>query len=59
MSFDDEHGNYHDFSSCSLNPFRAGRCLSTEGALPEKVVAARLNPFRAGRCLSTKKRLTN
>ena len=36
-----------------LNPFRAGRCLST---ILEKIalsVAMGLNPFRAGRCLST------
>ena len=37
----------------SLNPFRAGQCLST--AIPDEVFQAffRLNPFRTGQCLST------
>ena len=42
-----------------LNPFRAGRCLSTE--ILEFIATAffSLNPFRAGRCLSTVKRAEN
>ena len=38
----------------SLNPFRAGRCLSTATIFNYKATIVGLNPFRAGRCLSTK-----
>ena len=37
----------------SLNPFRAGRCLSTYRIGESKNILTCLNPFRAGRCLST------
>ena len=37
-----------------LNPFRAGRCLSTDYQNSKTTALRRLNPFRAGRCLSTK-----
>ena len=40
-------------SASRLNPFRAGRCLSTISRL-RTVKRTRLNPFRAGRCLSTR-----
>ena len=36
-----------------LNPFRAGRCLSTEWYFSGTLRTGGLNPFRAGRCLST------
>ena len=36
-----------------LNPFRAGRCLSTDSLLLGGQYHTSLNPFRAGRCLST------
>ena len=36
-----------------LNPFRAGRCLSTPKAQRLQEWYFCLNPFRAGRCLST------
>ena len=36
-----------------LNPFRAGRCLSTGKEKAQAIWDLRLNPFRAGRCLST------
>ena len=36
-----------------LNPFRAGRCLSTLADFDTLSNAVGLNPFRAGRCLST------
>ena len=39
--------------SIGLNPFRAGRCLSTYGAMKMIKLELCLNPFRAGRCLST------
>ena len=52
MSFDNE--NYSkDLAERCLNPFRAGRCLSTEELKKHLAVLTRLNPFRAGRCLST------
>ena len=35
-----------------LNPFRTGRCLSTEFETQAKALGC-LNPFRTGRCLST------
>ena len=37
-----------------LNPFRAGRCLSTWAYFERLADNKGLNPFRAGRCLSTK-----
>ena len=37
-----------------LNPFRAGRCLSTFSSIYHFSSRYCLNPFRAGRCLSTK-----
>ena len=37
----------------SLNPFRAGRCLSTRRQTSRLNDEEGLNPFRAGRCLST------
>ena len=37
----------------SLNPFRAGRCLSTN-QITSIFILPGLNPFRTGRCLSTK-----
>ena len=37
----------------SLNPFRTGRCLSTDEFLATIKERQRLNPFRTGRCLST------
>ena len=39
----------------SLNPFRAGRCLSTLTSRQLSLIINGLNPFRAGRCLSTQK----
>ena len=36
-----------------LNPFRAGRCLSTIAQDNVLLLLFGLNPFRAGRCLST------
>ena len=36
-----------------LNPFRAGRCLSTTMVFTILLTNNCLNPFRAGRCLST------
>ena len=45
--------------SKSLNPFRAGRCLSTLTQLQLSFQSVCLNPFRAGRCLSTVKRAEN
>ena len=39
-----------------LNPFRAGRCLSTLSKKSLWKIAKGLNPFRAGQCLSTKAR---
>ena len=39
--------------STSLNPFRAGRCLSTGSMVLSLLFVNSLNPFRAGRCLST------
>ena len=36
-----------------LNPFRAGRCLSTDRTAEKLQRLESLNPFRAGRCLST------
>ena len=40
-------------SFASLNPFRAGRCLSTDFKKEYLTDVQGLNPFRAGRCLST------
>ena len=37
----------------SLNPFRTGRCLSTDNFGETYTEIERLNPFRTGRCLST------
>ena len=51
MSFDRfERSRY--FNANRLNPFRAGRCLSTRFS-PLNKKSYCLNPFRAGRCLST------
>ena len=36
-----------------LNPFRTGRCFSTEAIERRSTEFARLNPFRTGRCFST------
>ena len=36
----------------SLNPFRTGRCLSTQ-LVDKSTPVGSLNPFRTGRCLST------
>ena len=41
-----------------LNPFRAGRCLSTDDQ-DYYLVKLGLNPFRAGRCLSTMRSMPN
>ena len=43
---------YKNSGQC-LNPFRAGRCLSTYVKLQVQLLLLCLNPFRAGRCLST------
>ena len=51
MSFDICSYDKRRSSDC-LNPFRAGRCLSTV-RLNSLVALTSLNPFRAGRCLST------
>ena len=52
MSFD-----YQSFRNlyidASLNPFRAGRCLSTGDLSWHLHYVTCLNPFRAGQCLST------
>ena len=53
MSFDDIHCIDIQINKICLNPFRAGRCLSTERRGDKTVLCSRLNPFRAGRCLST------
>ena len=42
-----------DKSILCLNPFRAGRCLSTRNSFINALNHISLNPFRAGRCLST------
>ena len=52
MSFD-EHELAELHEKERLNPFRAGRCLSTKGSCRIDEGLYRLNPFRAGRCLST------
>ena len=39
-----------------LNPFRAGRCLSTYMVSLIEEERKSLNPFRAGRCLSTSRK---
>ena len=54
MSFDTTLSP-NDWPLRSLNPFRAGRCLSTIRILRKLKRKLCLNPFRAGRCLSTKK----
>ena len=36
-----------------LNPFRSGRCLSTDEHMKAVDKFRSLNPFRSGRCLST------
>lgn len=53
MSFDNKRMKRLRGTQISLNPFRAGQCLST--AIPDEVFQAffRLNPFRTGQCLST------
>ena len=57
MSFDEATMLGAELNVC-LNPFRAGRCLSTmKDCTYEGVI--RLNPFRAGRCLSTYQFLIN
>ena len=56
MSFDLANELKQDCTLLSLNPFRAGRCLSTQKWWDVEVVNG-LNPFRAGRCLSTKSNL--
>ena len=45
-------------NSQRLNPFRAGRCLSTVSLGSTIGDGTSLNPFRAGRCLSTKLNLS-
>ena len=55
MSFDLANELKQDCTLLSLNPFRAGRCLSTQKWWDVEVVNG-LNPFRAGRCLSTSNR---
>ena len=52
MSFDNILWRFTYVNSC-LNPFRAGRCLSTLLYYGDLYVYQSLNPFRAGRCLST------
>ena len=51
MSFDETLKTIQ-YNGC-LNPFRAGRCLSTHLMRLKEVLGIGLNPFRAGRCLST------
>ena len=52
MSFDISQSKWTKVKLC-LNPFRAGRCLSTETINNVVNRIEGLNPFRAGRCLST------
>ena len=53
MSFDRQLQGTFPTALC-LNPFRAGRCLSTNMAgIKMRYAILSLNPFRAGRCLST------
>ena len=52
MSFDKKERWKYTLAT-SLNPFRAGRCLSTLADFDTLSNAVGLNPFRAGRCLST------
>ena len=52
MSFDTMSKNILPLN-LSLNPFRAGRCLSTIKIRLNHWAVIGLNPFRAGRCLST------
>ena len=52
MSFD-TNGVSSVIDLFGLNPFRAGRCLSTNGRKIVRFKYLSLNPFRAGRCLST------
>ena len=46
-----------EYKSAGLNPFRAGRCLSTVSLGSTVGDATSLNPFRAGRCLSTEEEI--
>ena len=52
MSFDKPVDAIVKNDEC-LNPFRAGRCLSTLDIGKQLKTKRSLNPFRAGRCLST------
>ena len=59
MSFDNKNESKVEVVEVSLNPFRAGRCLSTINKLSNVSPFNGLNPFRAGRCLSTGEFLSN
>ena len=53
MSFDTINNVVNRIEAKGLNPFRAGRCLSTQMLENAVQRTVSLNPFRAGRCLST------
>ena len=57
MSFDQKAVFKDEVIITSLNPFRAGRCLSTVYTTLKILIQLCLNPFRAGRCLSTQKEI--
>ena len=41
------------FNANGLNPFRTGRCFSTNRIMADSAEKFGLNPFRTGRCFST------